>query len=58
MIIDTEDAVTLSDLNPLERQVLRDVADRLAMRAWQRMGWMDQAPAPQLPVETSPAPAR
>lgn len=49
MIIDTEDAVTLSHLNPLERQVLRDVADRLALRAWQRMGWMDeprQAPHP------------
>lgn len=47
MIIDTEDAVTLSHLNPLERQVLRGLADRLAMIAWQRMGWMgEQVPMP------------
>lgn len=49
MIIDTEDAITLSHLNPLERQLLRSLADRLAMIAWQRMGWMGE-PAP-LPLQ-------
>ncbi|MCR6630062.1 MAG: hypothetical protein NVV74_08410 [Magnetospirillum sp.] len=42
MIIDTEDAVTLSHLNPMERQMLRNLADRLAMLAWQRVGWMGE----------------
>lgn len=39
MIIDTEDPATLAQANPLERQVLRDLSDRLAMQAWQRRGW-------------------
>lgn len=39
MIIDTEDPTTLAQANPLERQVLRDLSDRLAMQAWQRRGW-------------------
>ncbi|MGE5518217.1 MAG: hypothetical protein ACM31D_20630 [Bacteroidota bacterium] len=58
MIIDTEDAVTLSHLNPLERQVLRDVADRLALRAWQRMGWMDEPHPVQGAAQPSPPPSR
>lgn len=45
MIIDTEDAVTLSQLNPMERQMLRNLADRLAMLAWQRIGYMGEAGA-------------
>lgn len=51
MLIDTDDAVTLSHLNPLERQMLRSLADRLAMTAWQRVGWMGR-PAPLPLVKT------
>lgn len=39
MIIDTEDPAILAQANPLERQVLRGLSDRLAMQAWQRRGW-------------------
>lgn len=54
MLIDTDDAVTLSHLNPLERQMLRSLADRLSMTAWQRVGWMGRpAPLPNSKAEPS-----
>ncbi|MGE5476040.1 MAG: hypothetical protein ACM3Q1_05255 [Bacteroidales bacterium] len=61
MLIDTDDAVTLSHLNPLERQVLRGLADRLAMLAWQRVGWQGEAgpiPAPEPAADIVPLTAR
>ncbi|HLO75597.1 MAG TPA: hypothetical protein VK196_03985 [Magnetospirillum sp.] len=52
MIIDTEDQTILSQLNPLEKETLRKLADRLAMAAWQRTGYRDvceSAPATSVP---------
>lgn len=46
MIIDTDDPATLAHLNPMERQILRNVADRLAMVAWQRVGYMGERGLP------------
>ena len=37
MIIDTTDPETLAQLNPLERQMLRGLADRLRLLAWRRV---------------------
>lgn len=58
MIIDTTDPAILEIMNPLERQVLHALTDRLAMLAWQRRGWTSEMPAAALPPQAAAEPPR